>query len=286
MIEGVPTKAEIDRRLTAHLSRAEVELLGYWIRPALGIRRGDAQDLPAGASRFAGPADLPSDFEWPLTRPPRRSKAKRPLSLFAQINLSELPKPWLDELPSEGWLLFFLDAFDIVLGGHAERPDRYRSYYMPPGQRLVRRHHPALPATDPKVPHAISFRPTWTMDEEGCRNDLSHESIQAARSVLSDVVPRHAGSHQLLGCPLAIAGRPGFRCEPYVAPASIADLERVNEINRPADRDRRWRLLLQLRHDDALNWRFGDCGLTYFMIRDADLAAGRLETAMPEMQCT
>jgi hypothetical protein len=100
------------------------------------------------------------------------------------------------------------------------------------------------------------------------------------------VVLAQAGSHQLLGCPLAIAGRPGFKCEPYEAPESIADLERVNHINRPADRDRRWRLLLQVQHDDALNWHFGDCGLTYFMIRDVDLAAGRFEAAIPEMQCT
>ena len=68
------------------------------------------------ASHFAGPADVPPDFEWPLARQSRRSKRTRPLSLFAQINLAELPRPWLDELPPEGWLLFFLDAFDIAMG--------------------------------------------------------------------------------------------------------------------------------------------------------------------------
>jgi Domain of unknown function (DUF1963) len=286
MSEGVLTRAEIDRRLAARLSPAEVELLEPWIRPALRIRRGAPQDLPPGASRFAGPADVPPGFEWPLARESRRARAKRPLSLLAQINLAELPRPWLDELPPAGWLLFFLDTFDIVWGGHDEQPDRYRVYYVPPGQRLVRTRHPALPAADPKAPHATSFHPTWTMDDEGCRNDLSDESAQVARSTLSDVVLAQAGSHQLLGCPLAIAGRPGFKCEPYEAPESIADLERVNQINRPADRDRRWRLLLQVQHDDALNWRFGDCGLTYFMIRDSDLAAGRFEAAIPEMQCT
>jgi hypothetical protein len=286
MSEEISTRAEIDRRLAACLSRAEVELVRPWVRPALHIRRGEPQDVPVGTSHFAGPADVPPGFEWPVARQSRRSKKTLPLSLFAQINLAELPKPWLEELPSEGSLLFFMDGSDIVWGGHSEQPDRYRVYYIPPDQQLVRTDHPAVPSAAPRLPYGISFQRVWTLDDQGCRNDISHESADVARSVLADVVLTHAGSHQLLGCPSSLQGRPGFHCEPSVAPKSMADLPRVNAINRPADRDRRWRLLLQLRHDDALNWRFGDCGTTYFMIRDLDLAAGRFEAAMPEMQCS
>lgn len=42
---------------------------------------------------------------------------------------------------------------------------------------------------------------------------------------------------------------------------------------------------MQFDHNDDLNWRFGDCGITYFMIRNTDLAAGRFEAVVPEMQC-
>lgn len=92
-------------------------------------------------------------------------------------------------------------------------------------------------------------------------------------------------SHELMGCPAAIQSRPGFGCEPYEKPNNRADMERVFQINKPDERARRWRLLMQFDHNDDLNWRFGDCGITYFMIRNTDLAAGRFEAVVPEMQC-
>lgn len=71
-------------------------------------------DLPKGASRFGGDADVPAGFEWP-------HRKGQPLDLIAQLKLSEIAA--LDEdglLPKTGWLCFFyaLNQMPPAVGLH------------------------------------------------------------------------------------------------------------------------------------------------------------------------
>ena len=61
-------------------------------------------DISIGTSKIGGTPDLPPSITWPF-------KDKRPLSLIAQLNLSEVAAyDQMNLLPHSGWLYFFYDA--------------------------------------------------------------------------------------------------------------------------------------------------------------------------------
>jgi uncharacterized protein YwqG len=52
------------------------------------------------------------------------------------------------------------------------------------------------------------------------------------------------------------------------------------------DEAARWTLLLQIDSPDEDPGRWGDCGLLYWLMRPADIAAGRFDKAEFTLQCS
>ncbi len=61
----------------------------------------DIGELPIGASRVGGEPDLPAGTSWPAHN-------GKPMAFVAQIDLAEVTEH-TDELPKQGWLVFFMD---------------------------------------------------------------------------------------------------------------------------------------------------------------------------------
>lgn len=78
------------------------EELANALKPAIKILAQKNLESPLGCSRIWGNPDLPVDWEWP-------EEKGKPLNFILQINLEEVhPFDIENQLPSTGWLYFFL----------------------------------------------------------------------------------------------------------------------------------------------------------------------------------
>lgn len=275
-------------------------------------------DLMLGQSRFGGWPDVPDGFEWPtcvaLSNPtwwkgyledthgidqtryddiamqqlrslhkPMYDKPK-PLTLLAQINLTELPGNWELGLPRKGQLLFFCDMGDeLVLGGPTEPHDRWRVIYFDvPADQLSEMRCPSDdPDVRPEV-RALRFAPEWTIDEEARYSESEEDS--AAFVEVREMLTGSWGSahHRLLGHPQPIQHDIARGAEMTLRQLGYG--QGLSE-DESAEAKREWRSLLQLDTDDCFGWSWGDAGRMHFAIRDADLRQMRFDRAMAEMQC-
>jgi hypothetical protein len=99
----------------------------------LKTHRAREEDIPLGASKLGGQADLPESTEWP-------GGEKTPMSFFAQINTSDLPDfDGQQDLPSDTLLSFFFDLGTSPRGYHPKDRDGWKVLATPRSASLVRR---------------------------------------------------------------------------------------------------------------------------------------------------
>jgi len=293
------------------------------LRPSVRIRCVDWEEEPRlGQSRFGGWPDVPPSFEWPtciglsnprwwrgyyedqygkglsddtiiegnrktlgeLVNGPMYSRPK-PLTLLAQLNLSEIPREAELGLPDRGHLLFFCDMEDeLVFGGSYEPLDRWRVYYFDvPSDALVRTPGPADDPDNVPASCALRFEPEWTVDED-LQYTLSDEEAKSFDRVRELLIGNWGvAHHRLLGHPQPIQSTKfGHSAEltlrqlGYGEDLSEAQVEEAN---------RAWRSLLQLDEDGELRWSWGDAGRFHYVIRDEDLKCRRFDRVMVELQC-
>lgn len=247
-MRGLPRGVRAITRGAALLDDSSVQ---RWGGPS--PRAEDEHDaIPVGASRLGGMADLPVGASWP-------QRDGRPMAMLAQIDLAEAA-PYLDgdePLPREGLLSLFVDP------GALEEPGSWQLWFTDAGVDLTRRAPPPeLGGEDRLAAARVVFEremswPTWesaALDALG----LSWPQIQAYGDAADFFEDRPI--HRMLGHPTLLQG------------------------HDPHDADPNLCLLLQIDTDDALGWSIGDVGCLYIWIAHGDLAAGRFERAMLQVQ--
>jgi len=252
------------------------------MRPAIHLTPAplEPDDLPMGASRLGGPADLPPGTEWPR-------REQRPLALLVQLRLSEASEYDAEGvLPQSGLLWFFYDAVEQPWGMGPADADAWRVIFSEAEEGLVRVDPPDdLDEWAHFAPHAAQMRtiatfPSWQTLEEFSTVEFAHDGeAEYYMEWLASITGGEMSERTwLLGWPEEIQGdvhaelvfygsRPGESGPP--------------DPGLPTD----WRLLLQVDSMQAPQWMWGDAGMLYFMIRTEDLAARRFEEVWLDLQC-
>jgi uncharacterized protein YwqG len=232
-------------------------------------------------SYLGGAPPLLAGIPWP-------SRDSAMLTFLACLDLASLqaagPMSWL---PASGRLLFFYDAEKQPWG--FDPKDRGSWSVM-----LTTEGAPASspPATVPALTrHPVTFRkidsyPSWERPEVAALNLTDAESEILIDA--SDAVFGKAPHHQVGGFPDPVQGdEMELECQLvsnglYCGDSSGYLSSRASELR---DGAKDWRLLFQVDTDDDLGVMWGDGGILYFWIREADARAGRFDQAWVVLQC-
>jgi uncharacterized protein YwqG len=264
-VEGVLRKRGLGRVAKALMKRAA---------PCVGL----SEKKTSRFSRLGGLPELPKDVEWP-------SFEGFPLSFIAQIDLGDVPAG--TALPLKGTLSFFYDmrswGYDPKHRGSAAivfnplGPGACESRDIPKGPRspdflvIARR---ALGFRE-----SLSLPSSWSFPEW---KDLNEEEMGTYHDLQKEV----GGPHRMFGHPHRVQGEMTLQCQLVTHGLNLGGDKglkdpRVKKLARGA---KDWRLLLQI-DGEAAGVEFGDAGLIYYWIREADLRAKRFDQAWLILQC-
>ncbi|MFJ3727871.1 YwqG family protein [Streptomyces sp. NPDC090045] len=261
---------------------------------APGLRLVHAGD-GAAAGRLGGLPELPADTPWPVW------EGHGPLSHIASLDCAALAAAGDAglALPASGTLLFFL--FDDRLDGddplvHPDDPESRpgaRVVYVPAG--TATRPHPAPAGLPPypevpltaqaglTVPSSDAPSVRAAFGEAADSRDWRHHPVNARPfdNALGALDPDPRGSrHRLGGHAVPVQGAVEWEiAHALVGSGASRQDPRLN------DEAAKWVLLAQIDTDDAADMMWGDVGTLYWLIRPADLAAGRFEEALFTWQC-
>jgi uncharacterized protein YwqG len=220
------------------------------------------------------------------------------MGFLAQIRCEELAG--LDSsrlLPQSGILYFFYDFTDQPWGFDPKHRGGAVVLHVDHAAALLRASLPDDAKPDdvslvpfrarfsvvPSLPSSgsVIFQQLSLTDEEWDRYD---EFYEAVRQHFTSAEP----CHQLLGYSNNVQGDMQLECQLvshglYCGDCSAYESPQRAELE-PGAAD--WRLLLQFDSDDDLNVMWGDCGMIYFWIREADLRAKRFGESWTILQCS
>jgi len=227
--------------------------------PTIGLSTAPCDDtqIPIGASKFGGGADVPIGFEWPVWK-------EKSLGFVGQINLEEIAPFDIEQtLPQSGILAFFVlfDEWNRIVGIPEQREGwRVFFYENHPLQRVE-------PPADshwivPLYTQRIKSCASWTIEDLDL--DWSEEEwFNFEWEVLSQI------KHQMGGHPLAPQLSPFIIAENGSRGVNDFDLYQENKEDIESSE---WKLLLQV--DTDAEGFFEDIygmGWFYFMIKGQDL---------------
>ena len=246
-------------------------------RPAVRLAKSAAETR----SYLGGTPPLPAGTVWP-------AKGSHSLAFLACIDLESLRMasvvPWL---PPSGRLLFFYDT-------------EHQPWGFDPRDRgswaVIHATDPSTPAvrqspTRPLPRHGVSFEsiksfPSWERPEVSALQltDAEAETLIDMKSA----VYRDEPCHQVDGFPSPIQGdEMELECQLVSNGIYCGDSSGYESAEAAALRGgaSEWRLLLQVDSDDDLKVMWGDGGVLYFWIREADARVGRFGNAWVVLQC-
>lgn len=211
-----------------------------------------------GSHRIGGNPDFPEGLDWPRWRNAR-------MDFIAQVDLGAIADmPEAAGLPREGWLSFFYSSYGETWGVDPdERGSCAVLHHVGPRAALQRNYVTPDDDRDTVYPgFALAATPIWTMPSSNADvvADLpvgAHQAYVDLEVRLGEHYDTNGGASWLLGHANQFQG---------------IDLASIAEENGP-DGDSPWCLLFQVSPPDE--WGFA--GVMYYMIREADLAAGRFE---------
>lgn len=253
--------------LTRHLSK-----------PAIHLVTGGA---PSG-SHFGGAPGLPPDVAWPTWN-------RKRLAFLARLSLPELHRaravPWL---PETGALLFFYDVESQPWGYDSAHRGGAAVLYVPSRPMLAPR------VSEPAGDEAVAFRhvefrrieslPSWERKPIQALG-LSDKESDVYSSV-EDAPFRGLPRHQVDGYPRPVqCDTMELGCERITEGIEREDETRDEIVRAQEAAAREWRLLLQMDSDDDLGVMWGDVGMLYFWVREAEARAGFFENVWAILQC-
>jgi hypothetical protein len=285
-LEPAANAASLIAVARATLPPAVVDAWTGLLRPAIRLRRAGAGEHVVG--QLGGAPMLPDGAPWP------RSEAGHPLGFVAGIDLGRVPVAGLDlPLPADGTLLFFYrdpseDPCEEPFWIGDPLPEMQRPapavVFVPAETVATTRTEPGA-AVYPEVGLAaelIATGPDW--DHPALTRAVAELRV-ADREFMADPFrcdPFRIEVGGLLGHPLHYLG--GY-ASPVQGPVEVeVAQERLGgrmSYTDPAlyDEARRWVSVMQIDSDDDAGMRWGDYGSLYWVMRPADIAAGRFEAA-------
>lgn len=256
------------------------DLTATFAAPALQLVMQEA----ASRSHFGGDPNLPAGLSWPQWR-------GEPLDFLARISLDEvqraLPMPWL---PASGALLFFYATIEQPWGFDPQDDGSCAVLHVPDLDRPVSNEVEA--AEDAFLPRrCVGFRSVQTRpsleNELIAALDLTDEEREAYQSLL-DAPFQGRPKHQLGGRPVIVQNDTmELECQLasnglYCGDASGYEDPRAQALQAGAAQ---WRLLFQFDTDDDLGVMWGDCGLVYFWVREAQPGKADFSRPWLVLQC-
>jgi uncharacterized protein YwqG len=238
-----------------------------------------------GNSWIGGRPGLPDDFVWPRWR-------GKPLAFLAQIDLVEARSAGgPDWLPERGLLTFFYDAEQSTWGFSPEDAgswvvmhtlDRAPSTLAPPPSEDV------IEYGQRKVAMVLD-RSLPTAERVGVKPfELSEQEWEQLIAAIEKMEPPLYARHQMGGWPYPIQND-SMEYEAQLASNGIdcgePDNYRSAAAAALAPGASEWKLLFQLDSDEDLEMMWGDSGLLYFWIREADARAGIFSNVWMILQC-
>jgi uncharacterized protein YwqG len=236
-------------------------------------------------SHFGGAPNLPADVPWP-------QRDGRRLAFLARISLAELQRAgrvaWL---PQSGALLFFYDAEDEPWGFDPADRGACAVLHVPDLTS------PVIGAEQAGEDEFIARRcagfrridsvPSW---ERAARHGLAFTDDELdAYGDLVDAPYLGMPKHQVSGLPAAVQNDDmelqaqlvtnGLYC----GDSSGYEDPRAQALT-PGAGD--WRLLLQFDTDDDLGVMWGDCGMLYFWVKEAQAARADFSNVWLILQCS
>jgi len=218
-----------------------------------------------------------------------------PLAFVGQVNLRGVSELVPGVLPPEGVLSFFYHPEQTAWGFDPGDRGSSRVYWFPDVRELTTARLPdPLPEHGrfqpvPLTPHeSISLARDRALDVEALR--LSDEEDDRYFDFLQEWYARHGSDpqHQLLGHPSAIQGEMQLECQLVTGGVYCGGPEAFKDprcaVLEPGARD--WRLLAQFDSDDQAGMMWGDVGMLYYWIREADLKARNFDQAWMILQCS
>jgi uncharacterized protein YwqG len=239
----------------------------------------------AGRSTIGGVPDLAADIPWPTWN-------GRCLSFLAQLDLAELrAAQGPDWLPERGLLFFF---YDEEQGNWGFSPDDRGSAAVlydpnsqfPGGARTLPQPPPALFPAQP-----VAMRPHLSLPTPERLKIVSWDWPDADLDALDAQLAANEGDgplHQVGGWPHPIQND-NMELECQLASNGVdcggPDGYRSEKAQALRPGAAQWRLLLQLDSDEASDMMWGDSGMLYFWIREADARAGDFSKVWLILQC-
>jgi uncharacterized protein YwqG len=246
------------------------------------------ENAPAvGTSKLGGNPDLPIGIHWPTWH-------GRPLDFLLQLDLTEIPRKFADDLlPERGWIYFFYDVENNPWGFDVSHRGGWRVFFFD-GDRaaLECRTRPDSTNTELK-PFPLTFFESiyvnWpSIQDEKAESDLGYLEQHAH---LLDAMAEISG-HQILGNTHGCQ-RSGEDMQEQSQLVSngiymgggggpVFDHVKAAQV-KPGIKD--WRLLLELRSDENANLIWTAYGTLYFWIREEDLLNSEFDHVWALFQC-
>lgn len=228
------------------------------------------EQLALGASRIGGVPDLPRDMSWPV------GPSGGPLGFLAQVDLAEAaPHEHSGSLPRSGWLCFFYGST-----GSDGDPETSAVLFVEGAAADLERK-----AVPDSVPEELRFKPCSIRYEGRVSLPLEFEHQGKLDlpleqgDLLMDPLMRDSAGNKLLGWPDSIQGPPeedavvmvfAARKDPGAPPVTRDDV----------------RLLFQIDSEEGkTGMMWGDAGMVYFLLSEADLKARRFDRSTAIVQC-
>jgi uncharacterized protein YwqG len=280
-----------EERLTA----AGIPPDGLISRARVGARMVPGDD---GGSRLGGTPRMPAGWSWPAWQ-------GRPLQYLARIDLDALARVLsVDQrhgLPAAGALHLFTDALGEGWGFDPEHAGSFAAFLVAADVPVEGFETPG----DVRDPDGYEFElelperrvelvpelvlPDGFADET--RSLLGDDQLDAYWDVRDDVLDElfhGAPRHRVCGLPDIVQNPMELECQlasegVYVGDPTGYQTPRAHEL-APGAKD--WRLLAQIDSDDDLGLMWGDAGLVYWWLREADFHQGRPERCWGILQCS
>lgn len=251
-------------------------------KPLLGLFKQRPQikrrGLPVspGCSRLGGLPDLPEGATWP-------ERDGKPMQFVAKINCAELAEfRGHTQLPADGVLQFFFEEDGVessVLFTAVGMPLQTSPAPSGCSVKFVLPQFPVTFSSIPTFPHAE----TTQFEKLGLSEEAVELLLNAQGELAAMIRAEQHGLHQIGGYPEAIQGDVFTECE--MIDSQKFPTAKTKDWALAAERAHGWRLLLQFDTDGDLEVMWGDAGMIYFCIREADLQAGRFEKVVSTGQC-
>ena len=247
----------------------------------------EMDSLPIGVSRLGGYPDVPPGFVWPRYK-------DSPLSFISQLHLDDIPTQQVDlSLPKNGSLLFFYDCEQRTWGfDPQDRGSALVLFTEEPLEKLSRTHPPAdtpemglFRCCQIQFENSVNLPDAWSIHYQPELSDLEQDLLfeyfdwYHSRSI--------GPNHRIGGHAECVQNPMELECELvanglYCGNSSGYEDPRRESLERTASD---WKLLLQIDSDDDASMMWGDGGMIYFWIREADLRDRDFEQTWLILQC-